>query len=180
MFYVLQTACGRNCSTEVVRKYTHPSGDDESVFDVEKGVGTIIIAKPLDAEQRSFYNLTLEVTDGTNVAYTQWSGPSQSRSTSPLWTTTITPPVFSQPTYDITMAEDTPPDTEVLQVLASDRDERHRLTFSILGSVDPSSMRLFRINPNTGTIYTARRPRPREPQPACPLRHGNHYSRCNI
>ncbi|KAG9265353.1 protocadherin Fat 3 [Astyanax mexicanus] len=124
-------------------------GDEESVFDVEKGVGTIIIAKPLDAEQRSFYNLTLEVTDGTNVAST-------------LVHITVVDnndnaPVFSQPTYDITMAEDTPPDTEVLQVLASDRDERHRLTFSILGSVDPSSMRLFRIDPNTGTIYTARR-----------------------
>jgi len=43
----------------------------DSMFDVEKGVGTIVIAKPLDAEQRSFYNLTVEVTDGTNIAYTQ-------------------------------------------------------------------------------------------------------------
>uniref|UniRef100_A0A8C2GUC5 FAT atypical cadherin 3a n=1 Tax=Cyprinus carpio TaxID=7962 RepID=A0A8C2GUC5_CYPCA len=46
-------------------------GDVDSMFDVEKGVGTIVIAKPLDAEQRSFYNLTVEVTDGTNIAYTQ-------------------------------------------------------------------------------------------------------------
>uniref|UniRef100_A0A8C1ZC87 FAT atypical cadherin 3a n=1 Tax=Cyprinus carpio TaxID=7962 RepID=A0A8C1ZC87_CYPCA len=66
-------------------------------------------------------------------------------------------PVFSQPTYDITITEDTPPDTEVVQVLASDRDERHRLTFSLQSSVDPSSMRLFRIDPNNGIIYTARR-----------------------
>ncbi|XP_066522855.1 protocadherin Fat 3a isoform X2 [Hoplias malabaricus] len=124
-------------------------GDEESVFDVEKGVGTIIIAKPLDAEQRSFYNLTLEVTDGTNMAYTQ------------VHITVLdnndNAPVFSQPTYDITITEDTPPDSEVLQVLASDRDERHRLTFSFLGSVDPSSIRLFRIDPNTGNIYTTRR-----------------------
>ncbi|XP_030632872.1 protocadherin Fat 3a isoform X2 [Chanos chanos] len=124
-------------------------GDSESVFDVDKGVGTIIIAKPLDAEQRSFYNLTLEVTDGTNVAHTQ------------VHITVLdnndNDPVFSQPTYDITIAEDTPPDTEVVQVLASDRDERHRLTFSLQSSVDPSSLRLFRIDPNTGTVYTARR-----------------------
>ncbi|XP_055053276.2 protocadherin Fat 3a isoform X1 [Misgurnus anguillicaudatus] len=141
MFYILQTACGRNCSTE--------GGDTDSMFDVEKGVGTIVIAKPLDAEQRSFYNLTVEVTDGTNVAYTQ------------VHVTVLdnndNAPVFSQPTYDITIAEDTPPDTEVVQVLASDRDERHRLTFSIQSSVDPSSMRLFRIDPNNGVIYTARR-----------------------
>uniref|UniRef100_A0A8C2GD79 FAT atypical cadherin 3a n=1 Tax=Cyprinus carpio TaxID=7962 RepID=A0A8C2GD79_CYPCA len=124
-------------------------GDVDSTFDVEKGVGTIVIAKPLDAEQRSFYNLTVEVTDGTNIAYTQ------------VHITVLdnndNAPVFSQPTYDITITEDTPPDTEVVQVLASDRDERHRLTFSLQSSVDPSSMRLFRIDPNNGIIYTARR-----------------------
>ncbi|XP_051521516.1 protocadherin Fat 3-like isoform X2 [Myxocyprinus asiaticus] len=140
MFYILQTACGRNCSTE--------GGDVDSMFDVEKGVGTVIIAKPLDAEQRSFYNLTVEVTDGTNVAYTQ------------VHITVLdnndNAPIFSQPTYDITIAEDMPPDTEVVQVLASDRDEHHRLTFNLQSSVDPSSMRLFRIDPNTGIIYTAR------------------------
>ncbi|XP_016104917.1 protocadherin Fat 3-like isoform X2 [Sinocyclocheilus grahami] len=141
MFYILQTACGRNCSTE--------GGDVDSMFGVEKGVGTIVIAKPLDAEQRSFYNLTVEVTDGTNIAYTQ------------VHITVLdnndNAPVFSQPTYDITITEDTPPDTEVVQVLASDRDERHRLTFSLQSSVDPSSMRLFRIDSNSGIIYTARR-----------------------
>uniref|UniRef100_A0A8C2DIR3 FAT atypical cadherin 3a n=1 Tax=Cyprinus carpio TaxID=7962 RepID=A0A8C2DIR3_CYPCA len=124
-------------------------GDVDSMFDVEKGVGTIVIAKPLDAEQRSFYNLTVEVTDGTNIAYTQ------------VHITVLdnndNAPIFSQPTYDITITEDTPPDTEVVQVLASDRDERHRLTFSLQGSVDPSSIRLFRIDPNNGVIYTARR-----------------------
>uniref|UniRef100_A0A672KD99 Protocadherin Fat 3-like n=1 Tax=Sinocyclocheilus grahami TaxID=75366 RepID=A0A672KD99_SINGR len=124
-------------------------GDVDSMFDVEKGVGTIVIAKPLDAEQRSFYNLTVEVTDGTNIAYTQ------------VHITVLdnndNAPVFSQPIYDITITEDTPPDTEVVQVLASDRDERHRLTFSLQSCVDPSSMRLFRIDPSNGIIYTARR-----------------------
>ncbi|XP_057206378.1 protocadherin Fat 3a isoform X2 [Triplophysa rosa] len=124
-------------------------GDTDSTFDVEKGVGTIVIAKPLDAEQRSFYNLTVEVTDGTNVAHTQVHITVMDNNDNA--------PVFSQPTYDITIAEDTPPDTEVVQVLASDRDERHRLTFSLQSSVDPSSMRLFRIDPNSGVIYTARR-----------------------
>ncbi len=45
-------------------------GNSDSVFEVEKAAGTIIIAKPLDAEQRSFYNLTVQATDGTNTAYT--------------------------------------------------------------------------------------------------------------
>lgn len=46
-------------------------GNSESMFDVQKAAGTIIIAKPLDAEQCSFYNLTVQATDGTNTAYTQ-------------------------------------------------------------------------------------------------------------
>ncbi|CDQ94602.1 unnamed protein product, partial [Oncorhynchus mykiss] len=66
-------------------------------------------------------------------------------------------PVFSQPTYDITISEDTPPETEVVQVLASDRDERHRLTYSLHSAIDPSSLRLFRIDPIIGTVYTTER-----------------------
>lgn len=46
-------------------------GNSDSLFDIEKAVGTIVIAKPLDAEQRSFYNLTVQATDGTTTAYTQ-------------------------------------------------------------------------------------------------------------
>lgn len=46
-------------------------GNYDSSFDVDKGVGTIVVAKPLDAEQRSMYNMTVEVTDGTNIATTQ-------------------------------------------------------------------------------------------------------------
>uniref|UniRef100_A0A8C7JEC9 FAT atypical cadherin 3a n=1 Tax=Oncorhynchus kisutch TaxID=8019 RepID=A0A8C7JEC9_ONCKI len=141
MFYILQAACGRNCSTE--------GGNTDSLFDIEKGVGTIIIAKPLDAEQRSFYNMTVEVTDGTNSAATQ------------VHITVLdnndNAPVFSQPTYDITISEDTPPETEVVQVLASDRDERHRLTYSLHSAIDPSSLRLFRIDPIIGTVYTTER-----------------------
>lgn len=66
-------------------------------------------------------------------------------------------PIFSQPTYDVTISEDTPPDTEVVQVLASDRDELHQLTYSLQSSIDPSSMHLFRIHSTLGTIYTAQR-----------------------
>ena len=66
-------------------------------------------------------------------------------------------PVFSQPTYDIAISEDTPPDTEVVQVLALDRDEHHRLAYSLHSAVDPGSLRLFRIDPALGSVYTAER-----------------------
>lgn len=48
-------------------------GNYNSHFDVDKGTGTIIVAKPLDAEQKSSYNLTVEVTDGTTSIVTQVS-----------------------------------------------------------------------------------------------------------
>lgn len=40
---------------------------------MDKGTGTIIVAKPLDAEQKSNYNLTVEATDGTSTILTQVS-----------------------------------------------------------------------------------------------------------
>ncbi|XP_024909756.1 protocadherin Fat 3-like, partial [Cynoglossus semilaevis] len=67
------------------------------------------------------------------------------------------PPVFSQTAYDVSVSEDVPADTELLRVRASDLDERARLSFSIYSSVDPASMRLFRVNPGTGVVYTADR-----------------------
>lgn len=48
-------------------------GNYDSHFDVDKGTGTIIVAKPLDAEQKSNYNLTVEATDGTTIILTQVS-----------------------------------------------------------------------------------------------------------
>ncbi|XP_059932324.1 protocadherin Fat 3a isoform X3 [Gadus macrocephalus] len=141
MFYILQNACGRNCTTE--------GGNADSLFDIEKGMGTIVIAKPLDAEQRSFYNMTVEVTDGTNMATTQVLIS--------VLDNNDNAPVFSQPTYDVAISEDTPPDTEVVQVLALDRDEHHRLAYSLHSAVDPGSLRLFRIDPALGSVYTAER-----------------------
>lgn len=67
------------------------------------------------------------------------------------------PPVFSQPAYDVSVSEDVPVDVELVRVRASDMDERARLSYSIYGSVDPASMRLFRVNPGTGIVYTTDR-----------------------
>ena len=61
-------------------------------------------------------------------------------------------PMFSQPSYEVAVSEDTPPDTEVVQVLASDRDEQHRLSYSLQGALDPASLRLFHLDPASGTL----------------------------
>ncbi|KAM7338028.1 hypothetical protein ACRRTK_004147 [Alexandromys fortis] len=173
MFYILQTACGQNCSTEAVvafrlktpqesplaavhkRQEAEPRcacvarGNFDSSFDAEKGVGTIVIAKPLDAEQRSVYNMSVEVTDGTNVAVTQVFIK--------VLDNNDNGPEFSQPHYDVTISEDVLPDTEILQIEATDRDEKHKLSYTIHSSIDAISMRKFRMDPNTGILYTAER-----------------------
>ncbi|KAJ6664914.1 hypothetical protein lerEdw1_005886, partial [Lerista edwardsae] len=124
-------------------------GNFESSFDTDKGVGTIVIAKPLDAEQRSVYNMTVEVTDGTNVASTQVLIK--------VLDNNDNGPEFSQPNYDVTISEDILPDTEILQVEAIDRDEKHKLSYIIHSSIDSVSVRKFRMDPNTGVLYTAER-----------------------
>nr|XP_048698630.1 protocadherin Fat 3 isoform X4 [Caretta caretta] len=124
-------------------------GNFDSSFDAEKGVGTIVIAKPLDAEQRSIYNMTVEVTDGTNVATTQVLIK--------VLDNNDNGPEFSHPSYDVTISEDILPDTEILQVEAIDRDEKHKLSYTVHSSIDSVSMRKFRIDPSTGVLYTAER-----------------------
>ncbi|XP_063807494.1 protocadherin Fat 3 isoform X5 [Pseudophryne corroboree] len=124
-------------------------GNMDSAFDIEKGVGTIVIAKPLDAELRSNYNMTVEVTDGTNVASTQVLIR--------VLDNNDNGPEFSQPSYDATISEDVLPDTEILQIKATDKDENHKLNYIIHSSIDPMSMKKFRIDPSTGTLYTAER-----------------------
>lgn len=66
-------------------------------------------------------------------------------------------PQFSEKFYEVNVAEDQPPGTEVLQISATDRDEKNKLTFTLLSSTDPFSLRKFRLDPGTGTLYTAER-----------------------
>ncbi|XP_051541220.1 protocadherin Fat 3-like [Myxocyprinus asiaticus] len=141
MFYIPQNTCGGNCSSD--------SGSYEGPFDIQNGIGTIVIARPLDAETQSLYNMTVQVTDGTNTATTQIYIK--------VLDSNDNAPVFSEHTYEVSVSEDTPADTEVVHVRARDRDERAKLSYSIHGSVDPASMRVFRINPGTGVMYTADR-----------------------
>lgn len=56
--------------TTVFEHYS-AGGNYDSRFDVGKASGTLIVARPLDAEQKSNYNLTVEATDGTRTVSTQ-------------------------------------------------------------------------------------------------------------
>ncbi|KAM9733934.1 protocadherin Fat 3a [Menidia menidia] len=141
MFYIVQSICTWNCSAE--------GRNSSKSTNVKKVMGTIVIAKPVDAEQCAFYNLTVQATDGTNTAYAQVHIN--------VLDVNDNNPTFSQPTYEIIVAEDTPPDAPVAQISASDHDIYHQLTYSLHSSIEPISMHLFRIHPTLGTIYTTQR-----------------------
>ncbi|PWA27175.1 hypothetical protein CCH79_00013871, partial [Gambusia affinis] len=141
MFYILQMACDHNCTAE--------GGNYDSRFDVGKASGTLIVARPLDAEQKSNYNLTVEATDGTRTVSTQVLIR--------VIDTNNHRPQFTQQVYVVNVPEDEPAGTEVLQISAVDRDEKNKLTYTLLSSTDPFSLRKFRLDPGTGTLFTTER-----------------------
>ncbi|XP_072920653.1 protocadherin Fat 1a isoform X7 [Hemitrygon akajei] len=122
-------------------------GNYDSRFDVDKGSGTIIVARPLDAEQKSNYNLTVEATDGTMSISTQVYIK--------VIDTNDHRPEFSKSEYEVSIPEDTIPETVILQVSASDRDEKNKLIYTLQGSTDPRSLKKFRLDPATGVLFTA-------------------------
>ncbi|XP_037388733.1 protocadherin Fat 1a isoform X4 [Pygocentrus nattereri] len=124
-------------------------GNSDHRFDVDKASGTLVVAQPLNTEQKSNYNLTLEATDGTRTASTQVLIK--------VIDTNNHRPQFSEPRYEVTVREDAPPETEALRLSASDQDEKNKLTFTLLSSTDPFSLRKFRLDPGTGVLYTAER-----------------------
>ncbi|XP_075842741.1 protocadherin Fat 1 isoform X2 [Microtus pennsylvanicus] len=139
VFYIFQMACDLNCTAE--------GGNYDSHFDVDKGSGTIIVAKPLDAEQKSNYNLTVEATDGTSTILAQVLIK--------VIDTNDHRPQFSTSKYEVTVPEDTEPDTEILQISAVDKDEKNKLIYTLQSSIDPVSLKKFRLDPATGALYTS-------------------------
>uniref|UniRef100_A0A8C5K818 FAT atypical cadherin 1 n=1 Tax=Jaculus jaculus TaxID=51337 RepID=A0A8C5K818_JACJA len=122
-------------------------GNYDSHFDVDKSTGTIIVAKPLDAEQKSSYNLTVEATDGSTTILTQVFIK--------VIDTNDHRPQFSTSKYEVVIPEDTVPETEILQVSAVDQDEKNKLLYTLQSSVDPLSLRKFRLDPATGSLCTS-------------------------
>ncbi|XP_017683478.1 PREDICTED: protocadherin Fat 2 [Lepidothrix coronata] len=122
-------------------------GDDDMDFDIEKSTGSMVIARPLDARKKSSYNLTVEVTDGSNTIKTQAFihviDINQHR------------PQFLESHYDVRIPEDTPSGREILRVSATDKDKGKGLIYTIHGSVDPKSSRLFQLDPSSGALTTA-------------------------
>ncbi|XP_063088330.1 protocadherin gamma-B1 isoform X16 [Cavia porcellus] len=110
----------------------------------------LLLEKSLDREHQRLHHLILTAIDGGNPPL---SGTTQ------IWIKVTdandNAPVFSQDIYRVTLQENMPPGTSVLQVVATDQDEgiNAEITYAFLNAPTSTSF-LFNLNPNTGDITT--------------------------
>ncbi|XP_062976958.1 protocadherin Fat 2 isoform X2 [Elgaria multicarinata webbii] len=129
-------------------QYFIREGTDLAVFSIEKDTGTIFTSGPLDRESRSHYWLTVLAVDLGSV-------PLSSVVEIYIEVTDVNdnPPQMSSPVYYSSVMENSPANTSILQVKATDPDSgsQGKLTFHIISG---NHQGLFAINPVTGLIYT--------------------------
>ena len=116
-------------------------------FAVDAESGIVTVAKSLDRESTSSYNLTVTATD--------LGSPSPLSSTVVLTVVILdvndNPPLFGRKLYSASVAEDSPVGHQVLRVLATSLDEgvNAEITYSIVGG---NEHRHFEIDAQTGAI----------------------------
>ncbi|XP_064074743.1 fat-like cadherin-related tumor suppressor homolog [Vanessa tameamea] len=139
---------GRIIGLEIV------DGDPDGHFRVrnsaQQGEYDIVVHALLDRESAPHgYNLTLRATDAGKP-------PRSSYLTLPvlLTDTNDNAPIFSREIYEATLPETAPPNTPVIRLKVSDRDEGRnaRVYIEIVGGNEGGE---FVINADTGVLYTA-------------------------
>ncbi|KAM9311065.1 protocadherin Fat 2 [Gastrophryne carolinensis] len=121
-------------------------GNHDLDFDIDKTTSGLVIARPLQASKRSYYNLTVQVTDGSRAISTQVY-------------VSVVPfnhhrPEFLKDHYTAQIPENVQLGSEVIKVSAIDKDYGSKLIYTIQGSADPRSSKMFRVDPNSGVLYT--------------------------
>ncbi|XP_054840716.1 protocadherin gamma-B1-like isoform X3 [Eublepharis macularius] len=108
----------------------------------------LVLSKQLDRESENSFYLTLLALDGGEPAKT---------GTAKIWINVIdandNPPVFTQKEYKVSLKENAPKGSPVIQVQASDRDEgsNGQITYSFI-NIPKNAQKKFSLNPQTGTI----------------------------
>ncbi|KAL1114860.1 hypothetical protein AAG570_007684, partial [Ranatra chinensis] len=129
--------------------YRIVDGDPRSEFVISGDKGSVLLAKQLDWETQHEYNLTVSVTDGIHTVYTQ------------VYVDVVDInehlPVFSQPLYTANVSEILPVGSEVVHLEATDRDHDSKVQYSLHCAQSPSSLHMFKVDYQTGSITVAQR-----------------------
>uniref|UniRef100_A0A3B4Z9N4 Cadherin domain-containing protein n=1 Tax=Seriola lalandi dorsalis TaxID=1841481 RepID=A0A3B4Z9N4_SERLL len=148
----LERAVDSDVGTDSLQSYILKPTDNfllklHSQADGTKNV-EMILQKPLDREKNEFISLVLTAVDGGGP---QMSGTMQILIT--VLDANDNAPVFTQPIYKATVAENSPKGTVVTTVSASDADHgsNGRITYSIRNTLD-DVRHLFAVNEHTGEV----------------------------
>ncbi|CAL8308727.1 unnamed protein product, partial [Boreogadus saida] len=119
----------------------------QSLFSINAS-GAISTSAPLDRELKGHYDLVVEVWDG---------GADPRRSRLALSVTVLdvddNSPVFTQQAYEVELPENSPRNTAILQLQATDSDLAATLMYRIrANSSDPRVGQLFQVHPSSGLL----------------------------
>lgn len=109
----------------------------------------MLLSKSLDWETKNFYNLTITVSDGSNIVNTQLFIK--------VVDTNDNRPQFTKDVYHVNISEGIKEETIVLQLHAFDKDEDKKIFYTLHGSKDPSSLEFFRIDSVTGNVVVSQK-----------------------
>ncbi|XP_061389779.1 fat-like cadherin-related tumor suppressor homolog [Musca vetustissima] len=129
--------------------YNISGGNDNNAFYIGHDNGNVLLSKSLDWETKNFYNLTITVSDGTNIVETQLFIK--------VVDTNDNRPQFTKDIYRINISEGIKEETIILQLHASDKDEDKKIFYTLHGSKDPSSLEFFRIDSVTGNVVVTQK-----------------------
>uniref|UniRef100_A0A673UWT3 Cadherin domain-containing protein n=1 Tax=Suricata suricatta TaxID=37032 RepID=A0A673UWT3_SURSU len=147
-----ETAEDADIGLNSLRIYKLSPSPSFSLINKEKQDGSkypeLALEKRLDREQQSYHLLVLTALDGGDPPL---SGTTELRIQ--VTDANDNPPVFDQDVYRISLSENMPPGTTVLQVSATDQDEgiNSEITYSFHRTGD-----VFSMNSKSGEITTLR------------------------
>ncbi|KAL8611489.1 hypothetical protein ACOMHN_014544 [Nucella lapillus] len=113
------------------------NASDANIMEVNSSTGQVKLKTTFDREQQSSHPVILKVQQ--NIS---WWRSSTATVTILVDDVNDNPPLFSRPTYDVTVAEHSPHGTSVVMVLATDADvgENAIFTYTLVGGADAFSL----------------------------------------
>ncbi|XP_058533853.1 protocadherin gamma-B5-like [Ochotona princeps] len=150
--FILEAAEDSDIGLNALQNYQLSPSASFSLINKEKEDGSkypeLVLEKSLDREERSEHRLVLTAWDGGDPAL---SGTAELRIR--VTDANDNPPVFTQEVYRVSLRENSPRGTVVLQVSASDQDEdvNAEITYSF-----QRTSQVFDLNPKSGEMTTRR------------------------
>ncbi|XP_037365006.1 protocadherin gamma-B5-like [Talpa occidentalis] len=150
--FILEVAEDADIGLNSLQNYKLSLSPSFSLINKKKQDGSkypeLVLEKPLDREQQSYYHLVLTALDGGEPPL---SGTTELQIQ--VTDANDNAPVFNQEVYRVSLPENVPPGTTVMQVSATDKDEgiNSEITYSF-----HRTRHTFGLNSKSGVITTLR------------------------